>query len=304
MQVRVLGSAAGGGFPQWNCNCDNCLRLRAGRISASPRTQSSIAVSSDGRDWILINASPDILQQVNVFPGFHPEKAARDTSIRAVVLVDSQIDHTTGLLMLRESSTPLELYCTERVREDLTTGFPVLHILDHYCRVNWHPIPTDATPFTMEFAPELSFTAIPVSSKPPPYSPHRMAPDAGDNVGLSIEDTARGKRLFYAPGLGRLEPHLAEAMRGADCLMVDGTTWTDDEMARRGVGTKLASEMGHLAQSGPGGMLDQLRPFSRQRRILIHINNTNPILDQDSAERAVVEREGIEVAYDGLEFSL
>lgn len=304
MQVRVLGSAAGGGFPQWNCNCDNCLRLRAGRIAASPRTQSSIAISTNGHDWILINASPDILQQINAFAGFHPAKASRDTGIRAVVLVDSQIDHTTGLLMLRESSVPLELYCTERVREDLTSSFPVMNILEHYCGVNWHRIGTDGKPFRTEAAPELSFTAIPLSSKPPPYSRHRKSPNPGDNIGLSIEDASGGGRLFYAPGLGRLEPHVAEAMQGADCLLVDGTTWTDDEMARRGVGTKLASEMGHLAQSGPGGMIEQLRRYPGQRRILIHINNTNPILDEDSPESATLAREGIEVAYDGMQFDV
>lgn len=304
MQIRVLGSAAGGGFPQWNCNCENCRRLRQGRIKASARTQSSIAVSADGDDWILINASPDILQQINAFAGFHPARQARDTGIRAVVVVDSQIDHVTGLLMLRESSTPLELYCTERVREDLTSGFPVMKILEHYCRVNWHPIPTDGTPFQADAVPGLRFTAIPLSSKAPPYSPHRQAPDDGDNVGLVIEHSSGGGRLFYAPGLGRLEPHLFEAMQEADCLMVDGTTWTDDEMARRGVGTKLASEMGHLAQSGPDGMIEQLHPFAAKRRILIHINNTNPILDEASPERRTLEDAGIEVAYDGMQFSI
>lgn len=303
MQVRVLGSAAGGGFPQWNCNCSNCQRLRAGRIEARPRTQSSIAVGDDNGTWVLINASPDILQQVNGFAGFHPERTLRDTAIGAVLLCDSQIDHTTGLLMLRESATPLQLYCTARVREDLTSGFPVMNILEHYCGVDWHPVPTDGTAFHTEAAPTLQFTAIPLSSKSPPYSPHRQSPAAGDNIGLLIEDTLSGGRAFYAPGLGRLEPHVAEAMLHADCLLVDGTTWSDDEMARRGVGTKLASEMGHLAQTGEGGMIEQLRRFSA-RKILIHINNTNPILDETSAERTQLRHEGIEVAYDGMQFAL
>ncbi len=303
MHIRVLGAGAGGGFPQWNCNCENCSRLRHGQIEASPRTQSSIAVRGAGSDWVLINASPDIRQQLNAFPGFHPERARRDTGIGAVLLVDSQIDHTTGLLILRESSRPLEVYCTARVHEDLTTGFPIIEMLGHYCGVNWHPVPSDGSGFDIPAAPGLNFTAVPLTSKAPPYSPHRASPGAGDNIGLHIRDRSSGRALFYAPGLGTFEPHLEAFMREADCLLVDGTTWTDDELARRRVGTKLASEMGHLAQSGPGGMIEQLRAFDA-RKILIHINNTNPILDEESDERATLSRAGIEVAHDGMQFTL
>ncbi|MEZ5451190.1 MAG: MBL fold metallo-hydrolase, partial [Thiolinea sp.] len=146
----------------------------------------------------------------------------------------------------------------------------------------------------------IRVTAVALSSKAPPYSPHRNQPTPGDNVGLWIEDAATGRGVFYAPGLGEFEEHLKPYCAKADCLLVDGTCWTDDEMSRRGVGSKLASQMGHLAQSGPGGMLEQLQAFPQARRILIHINNTNPILDEQSPERAVLTGQGIEVAFDGM----
>ena len=304
MFIRVLGSAAGGGFPQWNCNCRNCDGVRNGTIRAQSRTQSSIAVSPDGAGWILLNASPDVLSQFRAFVRLQPARALRDTAVRAIVLVDAQIDHTVGLLMLREGA-PLVVYCTSRVQEDLTRGNPLFPVLQHYCGVQWHPIAADAaTPFSVVGAERLSFTAVPLSSKPPPYSPYRKEPQPGDNIGLRIVDRRSGKALFYAPGLGRIEPHLSPFLSDADCLLVDGTFWTDDELIRLGVSDKRAREMGHLAQSGPGGMLEVLKRLPRNRKILIHINNTNPILDEDSAERAVLRAEGIEVAYDGMEIEL
>ncbi|MFM1892735.1 MAG: Coenzyme biosynthesis protein [Pseudomonadota bacterium] len=304
LKVRVLGSAAGGGFPQWNCNCDNCAALRAGTLRARPRTQSSIAISSNQSDWLLVNASPDIRQQILEFPALQPGRAKRDTGIRAVLLIDSQIDHSTGLLMLREHNAPLELYCSRMVHQDLTTGFPVLRILEHYCGVNWHEIPIDGTPFEVEGIDGLAFSALALSSKAPPYSPHRDDPHPGDNIGLQVLDRASGRSLFYAPGLARIEPHLEPAMHAADLLLVDGTCWTDDEMARRGVGTRRALAMGHLPQSGAGGMLETLRAYTRQRKVLIHINNTNPMLVEDSPERAALVAAGIEVAHDGMELTV
>ncbi|MDH3900967.1 MAG: MBL fold metallo-hydrolase, partial [Gammaproteobacteria bacterium] len=181
MKLHVLGSGAGGGFPQWNCNCANCARFRSGELVAKARTQSSITVSADGIDWVLINASPDIREQMAAFPPLQPGRAVRDTGIRGVILMDSQIDHTTGLLTLREGET-LDLYCTDRVYEDLTTGFPVLDMLGHYCGVNWHPIPLNGESFTIPSTESLVFTAVPLSSKAPPYSPHRKDPRPGDNI--------------------------------------------------------------------------------------------------------------------------
>ena len=304
MQVRVLGAAAGGGFPQWNCNCRNCDGVRKGTIRAQVRTQSSIAVSSDGVSWVLFNASPDLLAQIKAFPALQPARAIRDTAIRAVVLMDGQIDHTTGLLMLREGK-PLEIWCTDMVREDLTTGNPLFNILGHYCGVNWHELPTaPGSQFQVIGAEKLSFTAVPLKSKAPPYSPHRDNPHEGDNIGMRITDTRSGKVLFYAPGLGEIEPHLKPFLEEADCLMVDGTFWTDDEMIKLGISSKRARDSGHLPQSGEAGMMSVLKPLPAARKVLIHINNTNPILDEDSPERAELTRAGIEVAFDGMEISL
>jgi pyrroloquinoline quinone biosynthesis protein B len=298
--VHVLGSAAGGGFPQWNCNCRNCDGLRHGRVKAIPRTQSSIAVSADGASWVLFNASPDILAQLRAFPESQPGRAIRDTAIVAVVLVDSQIDHTTGLLMLREGR-PLRIYCTDCVREDLTTGNPLFAVLDHYCGVEWQRMRTDADAvFRIDDLPGLAFRALALASKAPPYSPHRLAPREGDNVGMVVRDEATGSMLFYAPGLGQVEAHLGPVFESANCLLLDGTFWTDDEMIRAGIADKRARDMGHLPQSGPGGMLELLAQHARPRKVLIHINNTNPILDEESPERAQLSAAGIEVACDGM----
>jgi pyrroloquinoline quinone biosynthesis protein B len=253
---------------------------------------------------VLFNASPDVLAQIKSFPALQPARAIRDSGIRAIVLVDGQVDHTTGLLMLREGK-PLEIWCTEVVREDLTTGNPLFNILGHYCGVNWHRLPTvPGNRFSIDGIEHLSFTAVPLKSKAPPYSPHRDNPHEGDNIGMRITDERTGKNLFYAPGLGEIEPHLEPLLAHADAVLVDGTFWTDDEMIRLGISQKRARDIGHLPQSGEGGMISVLKPLKAARKILIHINNTNPILDEDSAERAELSRAGIEVAYDGLNITL
>lgn len=304
MKVRVLGAGAGGGFPQWNCNCHNCSRVRQGTIRAKSRTQSSIAVSSDNENWVLFNASPDIRTQLEHFPAAHPKHGIRDSGIKAIVLIDSQIDHTTGLLMLRESTRPLEIYCSDMVMQDLSTGFPVFKMLEHYCRVKHHPVPLDGTGFTIPGIEDLRFHTHALKSKAPPYSPHRHDPHEGDNIGVMIEQMSTGRKLYYAPGLGEIEPHVYTALRNADCILVDGTFWQHDEMGRAGICDKLALDMGHLPQSGPGGMIETLNGVPAARKILIHINNTNPILDEDSPERKILDQAGIEVAYDGLEIDL
>lgn len=304
MYIRVLGAGAGGGFPQWNCNCLNCAGVRDGSLNARRRTQSSIAVSSDGERWVLFNASPDIRTQLEQFPAAHPRHGIRDTGIKAIVLIDSQIDHTTGLLMLRESTRPLEIYCSDMVRQDLTSGFPLFSMLAHYCGVNHHPVPLDGGTFTIPGIEDLKFHSHSLKSKAPPYSPHRHDPHDGDNIGVIIEQVSSGKRVYYAPGLGEIEPHVQAAFAAVDCILVDGTFWQHDEMARAGICEKLALEMGHLPQSGPGGMIEQLSALPDTRKILIHINNTNPILDEDSIERNTLTVAGIEVAYDGLDISV
>lgn len=303
MRVHVLGSAAGGGFPQWNCNCTNCYGVRTGKIKATPRTQSSIAVSADGEQWILINASPDIRAQLEDFPAIHP-RGLRGTGIQAIVLVDSQIDHTSGLLMLREGC-PLPVYCTEMVRQDLSTGFPVFPMLKSWNGgMQENILAIDGSSFYVEGIDSIRLTAVPLTGKAPPYSPHRNDPHPGDNIGLIIEDLKEQRMLFYAPGLGDVDESLLAIMQKCDCVMVDGTFWQEDEMIVAGVGSKLAQEMGHLPQSGPDGMIEKLKPLSSQRKVLIHINNTNPILIDDSSQRYTVENAGFEVAYDGMEIDL
>ena len=305
MKLKVLGSAAGGGYPQWNCNCPMCDGVRQGTINAHARTQSSIAVTSDGLDWVLFNASPDILTQIKNCAVLQPARKLRDTGIASLVLMDAQIDHTTGLLMLRENSQPLNLYCTAPVKEDLSTGNPLFKVLAHYCNINWHNIAIDANEISIDGAAGVIFKPLPLTSNAPPYSPHRDKPIAGDTIGMLMTDEKSGKSLFYAPGLGEMEPHVWENMRGADVVLVDGTMWTDDEMIIRGASQKTARSMGHLPQSGAGGMIEWLDKLpATTRKVLIHINNTNPILDEDSPERQLLTEHGIEVAMDNLEIDI
>ncbi len=305
MLIRVLGAAAGGGFPQWNCNCANCHAVRHGSPHFKPRTQSSIAVSADGLRWILCNASPDLHRQIDAHPALQPHHDIRQTPIVGVILVDGQIDHATGLLLLRENPLPLEVWTTDAVREDLTTGLPFLNVLTHYCGVQWQRINTDGVPLTVPALPGIRITAIPVDGKPGPYSPHRQNPILGDNIALSFTDEQSNRSVLYAPGLGAITPAMRQALRTADCVMVDGTFWTNDEMITQKVSTKRAREIGHLPQSGEGGMIEVLSELPKAtRRILIHINNTNPILNEASLERAQLNRESIEVAYDGMEIQV
>jgi pyrroloquinoline quinone biosynthesis protein B len=301
MYIRVLGAAAGGGFPQWNCNCANCKGLREGTINAVKRTQSSIAVSSDGEHWVLFNTSPDILTQLAGFDKLQPARSIRDTGISAIVLMDSQIDHTTGLLMLREGC-PLPVYCSDMVFEDLSTGFPVFEMLKHWNGGNHRkPLPIDGSQFSIDGIEHLRFSTIAVDGKAPPYSPHRHDPHPGDNVGIMITDSRTDKSVFYAPGLAEMSEPVVAAFNRADCLLVDGTFWRGDEMSFAGVGSKHALDMGHMPQSGEGGMIDVLRQYPEAQKILIHINNTNPILIEDSPERAILDSEGIAVAFDGMD---
>jgi pyrroloquinoline quinone biosynthesis protein B len=304
MKIRVLGAAAGGGFPQWNCNCDNCLRVRAGTIQATPRTQSSIALSSDGESWVLVNASPDLPQQLKSFPALQPARALRDSAIVAVVLVDAQLDHTLGLLTLREGR-PLQVWCTERVFEEITQSNPILPILQHYCGFNWRRIALEPDAgFSIPELAAIEITAIAVRGNAPPFSSRRDRPEPGDNIALWLRDQRTGKTLLYAPGLGQIEPSLTPILERADMLLVDGTFWTDDELIRLGVSKRSAREMGHLPQTGEGGMLEALESLPASRKILIHINNTNPILDEASPERRRLDKAGIEVAFDGMELDL
>lgn len=303
MQIKVLGSAAGGGFPQWNCNCENCRGLREGKINASPRTQSSIAVSDDGKNWVLCNVSPDVCHQLRVSPELNTPDVLRGTGIGSIILTDSQIDHCAGLLNLREGC-PHHVWCTPEVHDDLTTGFPVFTMLSHWNGgLIHHPVePLDA--FTTLVCPSVRFTAIPLLSNAPPYSAYRDRPLPGHNVALFIEDTARGVGLLYAPGLGEPDETIMPWLRRADCLLIDGTLWRDNELANAGVGKNTGKDMGHLALAEERGLAALLATLPARRKILIHINNTNPILNEDSAERQSLNDAGIEVSWDGMVIEL
>ena len=306
MKIKVLGSAAGGGFPQWNCNCHNCSGVRNGTLRARPRTQSSIAVSGrDERQWALVNASPDVLVQLRAHPQLQPARAARDTAIAGIVLVDGQIDHTAGLFMLRESTRPLSIWCTDSVYADLTHGNPVLEVLTHYCGVARRTMAADGSEFTVDGVAGVRWQSFAVAGKPAPYSASREAPLPGDNVALLIGDRDSGAGALYAPAVAAVDETLWRAMQAAACVLIDGTFWLDDEMIRLGLSAKRARDMGHLPQSGPGGMLEWLDKLRGGiRKVLIHVNNTNPILDESSPEHAELRRRGVEVAYDGLEIEL
>ncbi len=303
MYIYVLGSAAGGGFPQWNCNCPNCHGVRTGTIQAKARTQSSIAVSENGTDWVLLNASPDIRQQLFEFKAAQPARKLRDTGITSVILMDSQLDHTTGLLTLREGC-PMNVWCTEMVHQDLTSGFPVFNMLKHWNGgLQYHEInPKQA--FKIDGFENLEFFPLIIKSAAPPYSPHRHDPHDGDNIALIIKDHKTQKQLFYAPGLGKIDDQIMQIMQSSDCVMIDGTLWTDDEMQQTGVGTKTGREMGHLYISGEGGSLSYLNQLSTPKKVLIHINNTNPILNENSSQFAELKANGVEVAYDGMQIEL
>ena len=307
MIVQILGSAAGGGVPQWNCNCANCAQARLAGGHVTPRTQSSIAVSENGVDWVLINASPDLLTQLRAQPSLQPARAARDSGIAAVLLTDAQIDHVTGLLMMRERATALPLYATSPVFEDLSSGLPFVTVLSHYCGIARHEIAL-SEPFAIEPLTGIRFTAIPVDSKAPPYSPHRDAAVPGDNIALLIENTTTGARAFYAPGLGHISADVRAAMHSAQLVLVDGTFWTDTEMIDLGLSHKRGGEIGHLCQhdrDGEPGMIAHLDALpAGTRKVLIHINNTNPILDRRSTEHAAIRAHGIELAEDGMQLQV
>ncbi|KHF76466.1 Coenzyme PQQ synthesis protein B [Acinetobacter sp. neg1] len=303
MYIHVLGSAAGGGFPQWNCNCPNCHGVRTGTIQAKARTQSSIAISENGIDWVLLNASPDIRQQLFDFKAAQPARKLRDTGIRDVILMDSQLDHTTGLLTLREGC-PIKVWCTDMVYQDLTTGFPVFNMLKHWNGGLQYQQIDPKQAFKIAGFEDLEFMPLIIQSAAPPYSPHRHDPHEGDNIALIIRDHKTQKQLFYAPGLGKIDEQIMQIMRDSDCVMIDGTLWTDDEMQNTGVGSKTGREMGHLYISGEGGSLSYLNQLSRPKKVLIHINNTNPILDENSAQCVELKAHGVEVAFDGMQIEL
>jgi pyrroloquinoline quinone biosynthesis protein B len=292
VKVRVLGSAAGGGVPQWNCNCPNCRAARTSKISNRRRTQSSIAVSADDKNWILFNASPDLCSQIAAFPSLTPGgKKLRGTAIAAVVLTDGELDHVTGLLSLREHRK-LRLVCTKTVEGLLTKNFPLLPVLKNYCDVRISNFPVQIA--------SLRISALDFGSKSPPYAPQLKHP--GLAVGLRIESAK--KSLAYLPGLPAISAEVEKFIAGCNCLLVDGTFWSEREMVSLGLTKRSAGDMGHVPISGPHGTLAWLRSLKIPRKIYIHLNNTNPILKKNSREQKMVVRAGVEISKDGMDIRL
>lgn len=308
MRIIVLGSAAGGGFPQWNCNCPVCRRARAGEAGVLPRTQSSVAISADGANWFLLNASPDIRQQLAQTPALQPARGLRHSPIAGVVLTNADVDHVAGLLSLREGQ-PLAVYATPRVHRVLAAN-PVFGVLNPQV-VARLPLALEAeTELVLPdgTAADLKVTAIAVPGKVALWLEDATRDDFGsvaeDSIGLRIVDTGTGGTFWYLPGCADMPFDLAARLDGTDLLLFDGTTWTDDEMPRTGVGSKTGRRMGHMSMTGPGGSIAALAGLAIGRRVFVHINNTNPVLLPDSAERAAAAAAGWEIAWDGMEMAL
>ena len=309
MKIRVLGAAAGGGFPQWNCNHPNSRRARQGDPAAPRRTQSSLAVSQDGHNWFLFNASPDLRQQMADNDVLHPVEGLRHSPIKGAVLTNADVDHVAGLLNLRESQ-PLRLYATRRVLGVLSAN-SIFNVLN----------PAFVTREALDLEEPVELCAqdgTPSGIVVKPFSvPGKVAlwledatkgPNFGsvdeDTIALEVTGAGAGFRWYYIPACAEMTADLAARIRGADLVFFDGTLWVDDEMIRDKVGVKTGKRMGHMSVSGEDGTMAALADLEIARRIFIHINTTNPILLADSQERRQVEARGWEVAFDGMQVDL
>lgn len=295
MRVRVLGSAAGGGFPQWNCACRNCSGVRAGTLPARTRLQASIAVSAAEGGWLLVNATPDIgAQLARLADG---SGVVRRSPVTAVLLTDAELDHVTGLLSLREGSG-LIVYATAWI---LRAAAPILDILSAYAPVDRRELPVGADVPVDEPA-GLSCRAIATGSTKRPRYVRNLDPDPAAVVGYRFHDGTGS--LAYVPCLPALTDDLAAELKDVDCAFLDGTCWTDDELTSVGLASKTSRSMGHAPVTGIGGTLARFAALPARRRIYTHLNNTNPLLVEDSAERRQVEAAGVEVAHDGMEIDI
>jgi len=269
-------------------------------VKATPRTQESVAISGDGEHWVLLNASPEIRQQIEGFPPLHPKKP-RHSPIAALVLTNGDLDHCLGLLSLRESH-PLTVFATERVRRGFTEGNVLYRTLERFDdQVTWRALKLGRED---ELASGLTVEAAPVPGKLPIHLEGALSPDAEDSVGLRIRETRTGTVLAYFSGVGGVSSAVTQALQDAEAVFFDGTFWSEDELPALGLGEKRARDMAHAPVGGPDGSLAALGALRASRRILIHLNNTNPLLREDSPERAQVAARGWEVAYDGMEMSL
>lgn len=307
MILRILGSAAGGGFPQWNCACGNCSGLRKGLIAAVPRTQESSCLSADGRNWFLINASPDIRVQIESFGPLHPA-AGRTTPINAIFLTNGDLDHCLGLLSLRESQ-PLVIYATDAVRRGFVDGNVLYRTLERFPgQVTWRTLmlgKEEAVTRANGAPSGLMVTAFAVPGKPPVHLDGMVARENPElNVGLRFHQVESGRVLAYLSSVGCITSSVLDGLAGVDGIIFDGTFWSSDELSMPGFLRKSAEELAHWPVGGTDGSLARLADVQARHRILIHMNNTNPILREDAAERTMVEAAGWQVARDGMEIHL
>jgi pyrroloquinoline quinone biosynthesis protein B len=310
MQIKVLGASAGGGFPQWNCNGPMSASARSGRAGFAPRTQSSLAVSADGQRWVLLNCSPDLRQQLAGTPALWPDPkgSLRNSPIKAVIVTNADVDHIIGLINLREG-TPFTIYGSDRVlktiransvfnvcnpelvpRIELLLDQPAVledHGEDLGLTVEAFAVPGKIALFLEDMADGKSFGSR-----------------DGDTIGLKVTETASGRFFYYVPGCAEVDPPLASRLKGAPLLFFDGTLYTDDEMIRQGLLNKTGARMGHISISGSNGSIAAFKDMDVARKIYVHINNSNPVLDDHSPERKVAEKAGWEVGFDGMEIKI
>ena len=306
MLIRILGAAAGGGFPQWNCNCRNCADVRQGKPGFRARTQCSLAVSANGSDWVLLNTAPDLRQQINETPalGAQADGGLRNSPIKAAVLTGGDVDFIAGLLNLRELQ-PFTVYGSARVLATLKAN-SVFNVLNETV-VARRELPLGATTAIADTGLEVEAFAVP--GKIALYLESGSADGnygsrEGDAIGLKVSAPATGKSFFYVPGCAQVDGELAGRLQGAPLVFFDGTLYTDDEMVRMGLMQKTGARMGHMSISGGEGSIAAFAPLGVGRKVYVHINNSNPVLDDNSPERRATEAAGWEVGYDGMEIRL
>jgi len=298
----LLGTAAGGGFPQWNCWCPTCRTARREPGRARPRSQSSAAVSADGHRWFLLNASPDVHAQLTRIPMGEPS-GVRHVPVEGVVLTDAELDHTLGVVLLREGRY-LQVYATPAVQSVIEHDSSLLPVTRAFAEVRLQPLDlagSTALVYRDGCPAGLTVTAFTVPADPPRFATHELS---GHTVGLLLRDDATGGVCAFVPGCGGLDPGLLDRLAGADLVLFDGTFWTDDELIGLGIGERTARQMDHLPVSGPDGSLERLAGLPGRHKVYTHINNTNPMLIEDSPQRHLVERLGLAVGADGMRFTL
>jgi pyrroloquinoline quinone biosynthesis protein B len=309
MRIKILGSAAGGGFPQWNCNCRNCESLRAGTFAGKSRTQTQVAISSDDRTWFLLNTSPDLRTQIEATPVLHPQNAGRDSPISAVLLTSGDVDQIAGLLSLRELQ-PFRVYCTASIQRILQEDNSVFRMLNRAAdQVLWTEISSDGNFTLLTMAGKdsgISCAAFSLGARYPAYvSQERTASLKSEDALLGVIVTSSaGGRLAHMPAVPAVDESLLQRLEDADLLLFDGTFWSDDELIRVQGSGSTAREMGHIPVSGAEGSLRKLAGLRRPRKVFVHVNNTNPMLDESGPEYREVRAAGWEVAEDGWGFDL